>query len=431
MSYVGYNREFTFLGLNIIYDLLIMIIYLRYLAQKNHFLFPSSLFIYIFYIYSIFGKLIWLYREENWFNEVGSPEQVAVYFSNIGMILIFFSSWSIQKRSKKLRNKIKEMDFTFSINKIIFLTVLTFFGAYLFTNQFRHIALFSDEMDATRVLTNEASEGGRGIGFALLTFGIIANSLILLQLKKFKGQSKFSLFCLFLLNTLFLALYSGRFLPMIPLVIYFIIINLGKEIYLAGLLKRIVLTSTLFILLMYFGARRAFGSNADSELIFRFFIADSFPEFRMTVYTSHLTTNDYFDNFFFTIFSGLIPGPFFSLFGLNKFDYFKPIGAEILKVTHFDPVAIPGIRTSLFGELYFTGFFIPFFLAAIVTILLFLDKLFFQNSIFSFKKFRIIAGSIFLCFSIPYGSLYLVSCMHFFIALYFTEKSVLYFGRTH
>ena len=414
--------DFTYLGMTLIFDISIVLLFTIFLSNKHKFISPSSLYVFIFYVYNIFGKSIYVYRELNWFNEEGDPNEIANYFSFIGLVLVISSILSIQRSLRKNLTSPSALSINVSNETLMIFTIFTFIGAFLFTNQFRHIALFSEDMDATRVLTSKQSDGGRGIGFIFLTFGIIANSLVLINLNKNKSRRNYGQILFFVINTFFLALYSGRFLPVIPIVIYLVVINEGKVLKFSGAIKKIALSIVAFIALMVFGARRAFGSNADFDLILRFIIGDSFPEFRMTVYANHLTSNNYFDNFFYTIFSGVIPGPFFSLIGLNKFDYFKPIGGEILKITHFDPVAIPGIRTSLFGELYFTGFFIPVFIIVLIFFLRYLDRLFFTEQTMNFKKFRILAGSVFLCFSVPYGSLFVVSCVHFFLALYLSER---------
>ncbi len=416
------QKDTSYLGLTLIFDVVLILLFISFLSKKEKYVFPSSLFVFIFYIYTILGKSIYIYRELNWFNEEGDPNEIANYFSLIGVILIIGSFVSIQRRFKNKQDSSSTIEINISKETLVIFSIFTFIGAFLFTNQFTHIALFSEDMDATRVLTSKQSDGGRGIGFIFLTFGIIANSLVLIDFYKNRSDRNYGRILFFVVNTFFLTLYSGRFLPVIPLVIYLIVINEGKILKFSGAIKKITLSIVAFLTLMFFGARRAFGSDADFDLVFRFIIGDSFPEFRMTVYANHLTSNNYYDNFFYTLISGVIPGPFFSLIGLNKFDYFKPIGGEILKITHFDPVAIPGIRTSLFGELYFTGFFIPVFVIAMICLLWYLDRLFFREQKMNFRKFRILAGSIFLCFSIPYGSLFLVSCTHFFLTLYVTER---------
>lgn len=418
------NSAVQFLQFNVSIDLLIVAVYLFILSSKGKFLFPSSIFVFFFYAYLVLGKLIWIYRENNWFNESGDPKEMAIYFSFVGVIFILTSLYGLFRNYNPSTGNETKNSIFISQQRFLSFTILCFIGAFLFTNQFRHVALFSENMDAVRVATASESEGGRGLGFILLLFGVIGNSMALLSIKKIKKFDRYKYFSLIALNTLFLALYSGRFLPAVPFVIYFIISSEGLKIRILNSLRRILFVLGAFILLMYFGARRAFGSSVDFDLAFRYIVADTFPEFRMTVYGHYLTEKIYFENFFYTIVSGSIPGPLLKIVGIDKAEYFKPIGAEILKVTHFNPAVVPGIRTSLFGELSFTGSFIYVFILGFVLIYLFLDKIYFRAKVLNFHKYRILLVSIFLAFSIPYGSLFLVSVIQLTLITYLLEKLV-------
>ncbi len=417
----------TFLGVNVFIDFLIFIAYLNFLHYKNRYLFPSSMLIFSFYLYSILGKCIWIYRENYWFNELGRPNEIAIYFSVIGIILIIFSTLNLNKFKiavSATKNNNNNNNIAISITQLSTLTTLCFIGAFLFTNQFKYIPIFEANMDSTRVLLINESEGGRGLGFMLLLFGIIASSMALLIFRKSNLRKKVFLTLIIILNIFFLSLYSGRFLPLIPFVLYFIILKEGQIIRAQVVFRNILIVFFVFFALMYFGAKRSFGDTLDNEILFRFLVGDSFPEFRMTVYGHYLTSNNYFENFFFTILSGTIPSSIFNMVGLNKFDYFKPIGTEILNIMHFDPVSIPGIRTSLFGELSFTGLFIIFFIILIFIIFSKLDRSFLKTSEMNFKKYSLFVISIFIAFSIPYGSLFLIGVLQISIILYILRNYV-------
>src|SRR5690606_20481510 len=159
----------------------------------------------------------------------------------------------------------------------------------------------SSSMDESRVALTSQNSGGRGIGFLLLLFGVLGTSLTLFTLKANKGKSKFFyLTCIFLF-TFFLALYSGRFLVMIPFVLYFIINQYGRSFQYSRILLYGILILGTFSALMYFGAIRYYGSDSTIDLIIRYVVADSFPEFRMSVYIDNMPEVNLFDQFFYTI----------------------------------------------------------------------------------------------------------------------------------
>lgn len=421
-----FDADSRFMVRNIILDFCVFFGYLFFLSTKDKFLFPSAIFILFFYVYEVLGKCVWLFREFSWFNEEGSPVDVAIYFSIIGGILIVCSMLNISfsKTNNPQNTEQKTIENNLFIRKrpLLILIFITFIGAFLFTSGFRIIPLLTSSMDESRVALATQSSGGRGIGFLLLLFGVLANSLALFTIKGKKGREKrFYIWCIIVI-TLFLSLYSGRFLPMIPFVLYFIINQSEQTFKYIKVIGYALVVITTFIVLMYFGAIRYYGADSTIDLIIRYLVADSFPEFRMAVYIHSMPEVNLFDNFFYTILAGLFPGFLFSLFGIDKNEYFRPIGAEILDMTHFNPASIPGIRTSLFGELSLTGNFIYVFIPVLCIILYYLDKSFFKIQTLGYSKYKKLSLAIFLGFSIPYGSLFLVSVIEWYVILIVVEK---------
>jgi hypothetical protein len=419
------DEETSFMLNNVFFDCSLFMVYLLVLTFKDRFMFPSAIFILFFYVYCILGKGVWIFREYSWFNETGSPIEMARYFSIVGAILISVSTlnlWNFKFSSNIAGDTGATGSLQVSKRTLLYLIGFTFLGALLFTSGFTIIPILSSSMDESRVALTSQNSGGRGIGFLLLLFGVLGTSLTLFTLKANKGKSKFFyLTCIFLF-TFFLALYSGRFLVMIPFVLYFIINQYGRSFQYSRILLYGILILGTFSALMYFGAIRYYGSDSTIDLIIRYVVADSFPEFRMSVYIDNMPEVNLFDQFFYTIIAGLFPGAFFSMVGIEKSDYFKPIGTEILDMTHFDPSSIPGIRTSLFGELSLTGMFMYIFILFLLVLLIRLDRSFFTIKGVSFRLYKILSFAIFLGFSIPYGSLFLVSVIEWYIIVLFVQK---------
>lgn len=405
-----------------LFDICVLGIYISYIGRFKAYLYPSSIFVYSFFAYAILGKYVWIYREIYWFNEFGDPLKIALYFSFIGVVLATISALNITKFGSKKEIKLKQINMDLGV--FVGLTAICFIGAFFFTNKFQNIPLLSENMDAGRVAVGVESEGGRGIGFALLLFGIVANSIALFQIRLLDNTNKIIYIFLIAVNTTLLALYSGRFLPLMPFLIFALFKYVGVEVSFMKIASGLVLAILGFTAIMYFGAIRAFGEYADTELVTRYIIGDVFPEFRMTIYGHYLTETNLVTNFLLTIFAGLVPGVIFNVFDINKFDFFQPIGIEILNFTHFDPAAIPGIRTSLFGELSFTGWFIGPFLTIVYIILRHLDKGYLNYYCNNFKRYRIMVISMFFALSIPYGSLFLISVIQISIILLLLERYV-------
>ena len=421
------SDSILFLQLASVVDIAIFLLcfYRVYTGKISSLFSPLFLFIAVYFVYSFMGKLAWIYRELYWFNEMGNPNEVALIY-NVTFIFLLVLSLIISKKKTITKTTDGEQLGSIFLAKhiLVGLTILTFIGAFLFTSGFSIIPILSENVDTARVMLGKSESGGRGFAFMLLLCGIHANTYLYYRINYLEKSRLLKLSSLFLLviNVLLLGLYSSRFMILVSFILIFIVHALIKnyKLRVSRILTYSVLVIVIYASLSLFGAVRQFGYEsiyANQELLINYFFADTFPEFRMTVFYRSINRESLHEFLLPTIISGIMPGFLFSLLGLDKKEYFQPIGGEILKISGYNPETTPGIRTSLIGEMISLGDYYFLGLLTIGVILYLLHINYMKYEKISNKKYLYLSTGLFFSFSIPYGSIFLISVLQSFILL--------------
>lgn len=431
------NNPYEVIQFSIVFQLILVIGYTYSLIKSNikkGLLIPYSMFYYVFFVYSIFGQTVWLYRDIYWFNEIGDPIPIIKIYGLVGIILYTFGISRNTYIKSKINNKYSVDTHSFSLStinisgmKILLIFILGIAGTFIFTSGFKYIPLLSQNMSQTRLELQESNIGGKGFGFIFM-LGLV-NGIVFLYFKYKSVKSvpkKILYFVLIIAFYLPLTFYTGRLLLLIPFLIILLINLLQKQkinyLYFTGIITVIIVT---YYMVMYFGAVRFFGNNVSSELIARYFWGDIFPEFRMFVYFNKISENNLTDVVYGTFFSGLIPGFIYNLVGIDKAEFYITIGKYVQ--SHMGNLGINlGIRLTLFGELYMAGGMISLIssLAVILVVIHILDIKYQMEKIFSTNKYIYLVMGIFMALSIPYGTLFLTSTIQFYFYTYFILKYV-------
>ncbi|MCU7494831.1 MAG: hypothetical protein HF314_11675 [Ignavibacteria bacterium] len=388
------------------------------------FLTPFSMFYFVFFLYSIIGQLVWLYRDIYWFNEVGDPIPVIKIYM-IAAVLLYVASLihytSIAPKVSRINISDKIIHLDNSLNKIsnvklLFIFFLGLVGTYIFTSGFKYIPIFSSDMSQTRLDLQESNIGGKGFGFIFMLGLLHGVVFIYDRLKKsIKIGNKIIYGFLLILFYFPLTLYSGRLLLLIPIVLIIIKRLIEKEkIRYIQIILLMSISIILYYVVMYFGAVRFFGKGVSDELVVRYLWGDIFPEFRMFVYFNHISETNLMNVVYGTFFSGLIPGFLFDLVGIDKSEFYITIGKYVQ--SHMGHLGINlGIRMSLIGELYMAGGILSLLISfsIILVVLHFIDKNFLLQKSFTDVKYITLLIGIFLALCIPYGTLFLSSTIQF------------------
>lgn len=292
--------------------------------------------------------------------------------------------------------------------KLLVLLILGYVGIFISTNGFSQVSLFSENPDAVRYGNREISNVAVGSVFLLTSTLSFVFLMVLREAKKISFLSGIFVFFIFYIPLL---LSASRLLMLLP-VVY---VAMMKVQYLSRLkaasLSRVAVLGILVLLCAFvFGAYRAHGEDMDLNAVVRFFASDLFPEFSGAVRTRELVNDQGFVTPLSTVLSGLFPGKLFQLFDLDKFEYFQLVGRLIGEMWNSQY----SIRLSLMGELYYTSllglwaFFV--FLALFVVCLHY--KVFY--SVTRCRYIYIVTG-ILVSLSVPYGALFLVITIQFFV----------------
>lgn len=371
---------------------------------------PLSIFIYLLYIYTIFGVYMWIINERSYLNYYGEINFVLQVFSGFTLLYSYIAGLTLNKLP--IRNlKFQKSDFTINQFIVLLIIILQYFGAFLFTDGFSYIPILMDNIDIARSEFSNLNRSGAGLGIILIYTGAIG-MIITAYSNKQKMFMKIVYFVIFMIPFL---LYGGRLNIIFPILVLFVL-NLMKKnivINLKIIIKTTIFIFILLILLFLFATYRSKGS-LEADLIVEFITADLFPEFRSAVGAYSLNNKDITSILTTSTFSLLIPGPFATFFGIEK-DISILVGKYIGNLLGLSV----GIRTTFIGELLLTNpstFII--YLFVIFIILSHINNAFFKYNTLNLSKSIYLIIGLYFSFIVPYGITILPNFI--FIYLYFS-----------
>jgi hypothetical protein len=409
-------QEIPFAYTTVFMLIIIFLQYVKFVSKSTEkILSPISLFISVFYLYTIMGIFMWIYREifaENW---SGKIYFVTNYFFLTALFLMCFA---VQNLSHYPNRKVLFTSKQWIIKQriLIILILLGYWGAYVVTKKFSAIPLLTDDIDATRFSLSEDRNIGEGGAFAgiMILFGTITLQYLLFSRK----YNKWIRIILLIFSYIPFLFYSGRLNIAFPVICILVVylLKANYKINIKNVFLMIVTIIVLFSGMMLYGAyRRQANNNMEKSLVIDFITADLFPEYRGAVAIYNIDNEDLSIPLFSAIIVNSIPGSLTNRLGLNKNEQLN-MGfyiAEKFGITGY------GIRTSLAGELLLTNplTFILFWYMLLYYIKR-LNKSYFEDNHISLKKVICIILAIFSALIIPYGTTILHVLFGLSICLY-------------
>ncbi|MFT4221619.1 hypothetical protein [Dysgonomonas sp.] len=400
---------------NIIFlSILLLLLLKTIIKHKQSIIAPICLFTSVSFLFTIGGEISWIVRY--YLLPVQNDPILVANFYRL-FCVIFYIACNLFIRRINFKDIFVKNDtyFEHTKTKLFLMYIFAYFGAYIITNGFSSIALFSANPDEVRYASREN---------ASLTFGNIALWMgihgIILSYKKyfhFSVKKKFTFFVLLILFLIPIALNTSRLLIFIPFIIILCINFFEQKIVFTR--KNILIVSlslsSLLLIIALFGAYRSFGANTDADSTMWFFLNDIFPEFWGTAYTASFTNETLIDPIPFVV-SGIFPSGILNYIGIDKAEHFTNIGSIIGEMWNSNY----SIRISLIGELYFSSLLSQISVIIILLVTLYYLSCKLANNKCKSKYMVLIAG-ILISLSIPYGfSLYIT------IILYLSCSSLLF-----
>jgi hypothetical protein len=297
------------------------------------------------------------------------------------------------------------------------LIALGWVAAFMIFQRFTLIPLFSDDVDAMRVVVNKESAGYLWPVWMLL-FQSIPLSFVHYW---FRGKGIGGQIALALKVTLALVpltFYASRFLMLFPFLVTLVLyIYLRRPDF--SIQKAFYVFVTIMAFAMAFVAYRIFGGELTSQHFFKAFLADFFPEVRtfataLVFVDPEPLTREVFG----TVIAGLFPSKLLSLLGFDKSELWQPIGEIIL---NFFPWSanILGLRTSFVGEIYLAASIRGVLISMLVigVILYFLDCSV-QRHAMSVTVFPTAVLTALLIALVPYGTIFIITTVWVFTPSY-------------
>lgn len=402
----GEGRFYVYASMCILLFLLLNIS-VAVLGRKEMLCSPAVLLSVVAMLFSIFGGGIFLIRDSYGIGMGGDPVEPAAFFRRFCYFFYFCSLIDFRDRSIGALGSFEFSVFANFQLKLVLIFALLCFGIYIATEGFSQVAILSENPDAVRYQNRGVSNVA--VGSLFLLFGIHA-FVIIVSLLEVKKISFFVFLVLFIVYYTPLVLSASRLLMMLP----FVSLALIKIQYLKSLTgRRLVMVGAIVLAALsfafIFGAYRSHGVLQDFSQVVSFLALDLFPEFSGVVFTQGLV-DGCFVTPLATVISGIFPSKLLSMIGVDKFEHFQMVGAMVGELWNSNY----SIRLSLIGELYFAsaGQIFSFMLFLCLFVILLCFKIFVKPD--RYRHIYVVTG-VLVALSIPYGAVFLVITVQFFI----------------
>jgi hypothetical protein len=375
------------------------------LGKRHSFLAPLNIFGVSYFVHGIFGQMVWLL-----FNNEGNPIISSRYFFFISFGFLILAFIKYQKQFPTLLNHDTRPSFRYSqLTSPLILLILSYIGAYLYTSGFTVIPILASNIDETRFALMQ-EKGSRGIGSVLLLAGI--HGIYRLRISKLSIWKKVILYSFYFIPFL---LYGGRLLLLLPIIVISLPLLYKLKFSFLSLWKGVVVFSVFLLVVNYFGTVRQFGSfSLQSFVLYSW--GDSFNEFQHLSHSLIYGQRNFGDQFLPTFFSSFFPSGVFELVGLDKDDFYVPIGYIVNQNTIFEKSPEIGIRISLFGEYLVCNPILCGILVGLTFWIIFIvDRRFSKNWVWTFEKYICMLAGLFAALAIPYGLSFLSLTFQFLL----------------
>ncbi len=400
----------TLVNLFFIINIILFILFLN-IGKRYAFLSPLNIFGVSYFIHLIFGQLVWILKEIFLINNEGSPVELSIYFLFISSIFVFLSirkTYVFKDKGGELE-RIK-LHFNYpALTRIVPSLIFAYIGVYLFTSGFTNIPILSSNIDEARIgLMQE--KGNRGIGSILLLTAI--HSIFRIRVSRAFIGLKILLYLLFFIP---FVLYGGRLLMILPIIIVLLPFIYKIRFSFSNFLSGIIVILFFLTCVNYFGTLRKYG-NVEVQNFMLYSWADSFNEFSHASHAIVYGERNFGNDFIPTFIASFFPSMIFDALGLNKDDYYHPIGLIVNQNTIYESSPDIGIRLSLFGELYMcSGIATLAFVIAIFIMVHKCDSVFTRIKEWTLARYMSMLTGIFLAISIPYGLSFITVLIQFII----------------
>lgn len=339
-------------------------------------LLPHSVIILVWELFYFGGVIIYVLREHYLYNlpcDIGS-----IFDVGLCMIIGLWTGrflWLIAHRTPRKppattpRRDSHQVDRTRLIIVIILLTLMSYAGAYLAFGQTGIIPLASPDVDAARV---QVSRMASGFALPLIMLGIIALTLAYRYLAVLGSRTPVQLLvvCLAAVATLPpLIMYGGRFFIVLPMFIL-VLLWYWKRQRRFGAVRLTLAAAFAVCVVAILGLWRS-GEESVGSGIARGLLNDLFSEVRMLGTAKlYMPTEGVGKKLLLTVLSGFLPENAANWLGVDKAQFWDPIGGQILAaLPSFQGYEILGLRVTVVGEIYL-GFGLAgvFFLSAVAAV---------------------------------------------------------------
>jgi hypothetical protein len=425
-----YSEEEETVLLNAIFgQLLLYIVIQTYGNKKYHWKWydPPSTVCLSYTLFFSGGIFLYLFRQ--WVGLYLHPGNM-ILASKIGLIGFIFLITSLLiinyiKHPHILLEMNSELS-GWSVGKLKIMVILLIFigyiGAFLFTEGFRIIPILGGSFSQVDRYTLQEDIGtGKGLAFMLMTFHFFAIGFEYVRNKILK-RTQLRTIMVFIICLPSLLMYSGRSFLLIPLLLLVLLSFYTKtNIRITKVLPFLFIFPIMwFMMLMY----RSFGEfTFDTDIYFIF--TDLLVEMRtFAVVLDIIKETNLFGLIIITSIAQTIPSFVFSVFGLDKAEYFAPIGKYLQSFIPEFGVNL-GIRTSLFGECYLAGgYYVLFIIMLIIAYISIVTCNNLKMRSFTPKKFSYVLMGVYLPILIPYGTSMLITMLQMFIICIIFTKLV-------